>query len=147
MQVGSSTASPADPLVTAAAAAGGLLGRAGSTGGTWETGGTTIGTSGTLGFAELVALRPQFSPLGPSLVADRAGSIRLEVSLMRASSQTLLETASVVPVIGSRGEGSSSLFAPMPCSPLFLQWLSSDLIRTGEKSQLDPRGGRLHGSC
>ena len=133
MQVGSSTASPADPLVTAAAAAGGLLGRAGSTGGTCETWGTT--TSGTLGFAELVALRPQFSPLGSSpLVADPAGSIRLEVSLVRASSQTLLETASVVPVIGSRGEGSSSLFAPMPGSPLVLQWLSSDLIRTGEKS-------------
>ena len=131
--------------MTAAAAAGGLLGRAGSTGGTWETRGTT--TSGALGFAELVALRPQFSPLGSSLVADPACSIRLEVSLMRASSQTLLETASVVPVIGSRGEGSSSLFAPMPGSPLVLQWLSSDLIRTGEKSQLDPRGGRLHGSC
>ena len=128
MEVGSSTASPADPLVTAAATAGGLLGRAGS------TGGTTIPTSGTLGFAELVALRPRFSPLGSSLVADPAGSIRLEVSLMRASSQTLLKTASVVPVIGSRGEGSSSLFAPMPCSPLLLQWLSSDLIRTGEKS-------------
>ena len=127
MEVGSSTASPADPLVTAAAAAGGLLGRAGSTGG-------PSGTSGTLGFAELVALRPQFSPLGSSLVADPADSIRLEVSLMRASSQTLLKTASVVPVIGSRGEGSSSLFAPMPCSPLLLQWLSSDLIRTGEKS-------------
>ena len=125
MEVGSSTASPADPLVTAAATAGGLLlGRAGS----------TRGTSGTLGFAELVALRPQFSPLGSLLVADPAGSIRLEVSLMRASSQTLLKTASVVPVIGSRGEGSSSLFAPMPCSPLLLQWLSSDLIRTGEKS-------------
>ena len=140
MQVGSSTVSPAAPLVTAAAAAGGLLGRAGSTGGTWETGGTfetwgtTIGTSGTLGFAELVALRPQFSPLGSSLVADPAGSIRLEVSLVRASSQVLLKTASVVPVIGSRGEGSSSLFDPMPCSPLLLQWLSSDLIRTGEKS-------------
>ena len=133
MEVGS-TASHADPLVTAAAAAGGLLGRAGSTGGTWETWGTTIGTSGTLGFAELVALRPQFSPLGSLLVADPAGSIRLEVSLVRASSQTLLETASVVPVIGSRGEGSSSLFAPMPGSPLLLQWLSSDLIRTGEKS-------------
>ena len=139
MQVGS-TASPAAPLVTAAAAAGGLLGRAGSTGGTcetggtFETGGTTIGTSGTLGFAELVALRPQFSPLGSLPVADPAGSIRLEVSLMRASSQMLLKTASVVPVIGSRGEGSSSLFAPMPCSPLLLQWLSSDLIRTGEKS-------------
>ena len=129
LQVGSSTASPADPLVTAAAAAGGLLGRAGSTGGT-----TTIPTSGTLGFAKLVALRPQFSPLGSSLVADPAGSIRLEVSLMRASSQALLKTASVVPVIGSRGEGSSSLFAPMPGSPLLLQWLSSDLIRTGEKS-------------
>ena len=106
-----------------------LLGRAGSTGGT-----TKIPTSGTLGFAELVALRPQFSPLGSLLVADPAGSIRLEVSLMRASSQTLLKTAPVVPVIGSRGEGSSSLFAPMPCSPLLLQWLSSDLIRTGEKS-------------
>ena len=114
--------------MTAAATAGGRLGgRAGSTGG-------TSGTSGTLGFAELVALRPQFSPLGSSLVADPAGSIRLEVSLMRASSQTLLKTASVVPVIGSRGEGSSSLFVPMPCAPLFLQWLSSDLIRTGEKS-------------
>ena len=128
--------------MTAAAAAGGLLlGRAGSTGGTWETGGTfetwgtTIGTSGTLGFAELVALPPQFSPLGPSLpVADPAGSIRLEVSLVRASSQMLLKTALVVPAIGPRGEGSSSLFAPMPGSPLFLQWLSSDLIRTGEKS-------------
>ena len=119
--------------MTAAATAGGLLGgRAGSTGGTTIP---TSGTSGTLGFAELVALRPQFSPLGSSLVADPADSIRLEVSLMRASSQTLLKTASVVPVIGSRGEGSSSLFAPMPCSPLLvLQWLSSDLIRTGEKS-------------
>ena len=108
-----------------AAAAGGRLGRAALVG-------STRGS--------LVAPRPQFSPL-VSLV-DPAVSLGLEASLLGVASAKASPKAQfadlvlelVASLVESRGECSSLLFEPILSSAAALQWLSSDLIRTGVKS-------------
>ena len=109
-----------------AAAGGGRLGRAAL------VEGSTRGS--------LVAPRPQFSPLLVSSLVDPAVSLGLEASLMielastLASLKTQLGLLAASSLVESRGECSSLLFEPILSSAAALQWLSSDLIRTGVKS-------------
>lgn len=109
-----------------AAAGGGRLGRAAL------VEGSTRGS--------LVAPRPQFSPLLVSPLVDPAVSLGLEASLLLglastlASLKTQLGLLAASSLVESCGECSSLLVEPILSSAAALQWLSSDLIRTGVKS-------------
>ena len=110
-------------MTAATAAGGGRLGRAAL------VEGSTRGS--------LVAPRPQFSPLLVSSLVDPAVSLGSEALLLTvlastlASLKTQLGLLAASSLVESRGECSPLLFEPILSSAAALQWLSSDLIRTG----------------